>query len=93
LVVIKVDQVPFDEHARRFNAPTINKVSIVMVGDQFVNRNIKIMRGNNTIQTIQGTRRSYDALQYRLIFWEEEDGYHINIKQRNPSTGEETKKK
>jgi len=29
------------------------------------------------------------ALQYPLIFQEKEDGYHINIKQRNPSTGEE----
>lgn len=34
-IVIKVDKVPFGEHARRFNAPTINVVSIVMVGDQF----------------------------------------------------------
>jgi len=34
------------------------------------------MQRNNTTQTIQDTYRSYDALQYPLIFWE---GYHINI--------------
>jgi len=50
------------EHARCFNALTINEVSIVMVGDQLENRDIKITQRNNTIQTIQGTHRSYDAL-------------------------------
>ena len=33
------------------------------------------------------TRRSYDALQYLLIFWEGEDGYHFLIMQRDPTTG------
>jgi hypothetical protein len=87
LIVIKADKVPIGEHARRYNAPTINDVSIVMVGDQFERRDIRIMRRNNTLQVIQDTHRSYDSMQYPLIFWEGEDGYHINIKQRNPSTG------
>ena len=39
------------------------------------------------MQIIQDNHRSYDALQYQLIFWEGEDGYHLNIKQRNPTTG------
>jgi len=34
MVVIKADKVPV---AKRFNASTINEVSIVMVGDQFKN--------------------------------------------------------
>ena len=38
------------------------------------------------MQIIQDKHRSYDALQYPLIFWEGEDGYHLNIKQRNPTT-------
>lgn len=87
MIVIKADKVPVGEHARRFNAPTVNEVGIVMVGDAFENRDIRIMRRNNSLQVIQDTHRSYDALQYPLIFWEGEDGYHINIKQRNPATG------
>lgn len=87
MIVIKADKVPVGEHARRFNAPTVNEVGIVMVGDAFERRDIRIMRRNNTVQSIQDTHRSYDALQYPLIFWEGEDGYHINIKQRNPTTG------
>lgn len=44
------------------------------------------MRRNDTIEFISDTHRSYDALQYPLIFWEGEDGYQINILQRNPTT-------
>ncbi|CAH0555040.1 unnamed protein product [Brassicogethes aeneus] len=39
------------------------------------------------------THRSYDALQYPILFWQGEDEYHFNIKLRNPQTGEETDKK
>lgn len=87
-IVIKPDKVPLGEHNRRFNAPTVDEVGIVMVGEAFERRDVRIMRRSNSIQVIQDTHRSYDALQYPLIFWEGEDGYHINIKQTNPSTGE-----
>ena len=52
-----------------------------MVGDPCERRDICIQRGDNTMQIIQDNHRSYDALQYPLIFWEGEDGYHLNIKQ------------
>ena len=39
------------------------------------------------------THRSYDALQYPLIFWDGEDGYHFEIKQADPSTKTPTTKK
>lgn len=87
MVVIKADKTPVGEHAGRYNAPTIDEVSIVIVGEQFQQRDVRIMRRNDTVECIQDTHRSYDALQYPLIFWEGEDGYHINISQRNPSTG------
>lgn len=87
MIVIKPDKVPAGEHARRFNAPTVNEVGILMVGDAFENRDIRIMRRNDSLQVIPDTHRSYDALQYPLLFWQGEDGYHINIKQVNPATG------
>lgn len=86
-IVIKADKVPFGQHAGRYNAPTINEVAVVMVGDAFERRDIRIKRRDNTVHTIEDSHRSYDALQYPLIFWEGEDGYHLNIKQRNPATG------
>uniref|UniRef100_A0A0K8VWV8 Helitron helicase-like domain-containing protein n=1 Tax=Bactrocera latifrons TaxID=174628 RepID=A0A0K8VWV8_BACLA len=34
-IVIRADKTPTGEHSRRFNAPTIDEVAIVIVGDQF----------------------------------------------------------
>lgn len=39
-----------------------------MVGDQFDQPDIKIIRINNIFQTIPNIHRSYDAIQYPLIF-------------------------
>ena len=33
------------------------------------------------------SEKGHNALEYPLIFWEGEDEYHLNIKQRNPTTG------
>lgn len=87
VIVIKADKVPYGEHAGTYNVPTINEVAVVMAGDPSERRDIRIQRRDNMVQIIQDNHRSYDALQYPLIFWEGEDGYHLNIKQRNPTTG------
>ncbi|XP_050549141.1 uncharacterized protein LOC126910538 [Daktulosphaira vitifoliae] len=92
-IVIKADRVPSGEHAGRFNAPTVDEVAVIMAGDPADSRAIKITRRDNTISIISDTHRSYDALQYPLIFWAGQDEYHINIKQRNSTTGRETNKK
>ncbi|GIY18369.1 helitron_like_N domain-containing protein [Caerostris darwini] len=86
-IVIRADKTPSEEHAGRFNAPTVEEVAIIMVGDPVDNRAIKITRRDSTVRVISDLRRSYDALQYPLIFWQGQDGYHINIKQVNPVTG------
>lgn len=39
------------------------------------------------------THQSYDALQYPILFWQGEDGYHFSMKMINPVTGFETNKK
>ncbi|XP_069968901.1 uncharacterized protein [Bactrocera oleae] len=91
-IVIKADKVPLGEHAGRFNAPTVDEVAIIMVGDPVDNRSIKITRRDNSVSRISDLHRSYDALQYPLIFWQGQDGYHINIKQCNPVNGNELHK-
>lgn len=87
-VVIKADKTPVGQHERRYNAPTIDEVAIVIVGDEFESRDIVLHRRNNNIQRVAETHRSYDALQYPILFWQGEDGYHFNIKLINPTTGE-----
>ncbi|XP_062817668.1 uncharacterized protein LOC134293583 [Anolis carolinensis] len=92
-VVIRADKKPVGEHERRFNAPQTNEVAIVISGDEFDQRDIIIQRRSNSLQRIPETHRWYDALQYPLIFWQGEDGYHFNIKLINPTSGIPTNKK
>jgi hypothetical protein len=85
-VVTRVDKTPTGEHRRRFNAPTFDEVTIVMVGNDFCTRDIFLQKRNNTLQRVAETHKSYDALQYPLFFWQGEDGYHFQIPQTHPST-------
>ncbi|XP_050552549.1 uncharacterized protein LOC118277408 [Spodoptera frugiperda] len=91
-IVINPDKTPAGEHIRRFNAPVVDDVAGIMVGDCTGTREIVVRRRSNNLQFIADTHRSYDALQYPLIFWKGQDGYCINIKQRDPVSGAETNK-
>lgn len=86
-IVIRADKTPAGEHARRFNSPTIDEVAIVVVGENLQSRDIVFHRRNNELKRVSETYRAYYALQYPLIFWQGEEGYHFNIKMVNPTTG------
>ncbi|XP_036340438.1 uncharacterized protein LOC118749766 [Rhagoletis pomonella] len=92
-VVIRADKAPAGEHERRFNAPVTGDVAIVIVGTEFDRRDIIIHRRNANVQRVSETHRSYDALQYPVLFPHGEEGYHFNIRQVDPSTSEATTKK
>ncbi|GFS87392.1 helitron_like_N domain-containing protein [Nephila pilipes] len=68
-IVIKDDKVPLGKHMDGFNAPNIDEVAVIMVGDPVDNRAIKITRQDSTVSTISDLHRSYDALKYPLVFW------------------------
>jgi hypothetical protein len=84
-IVIRADKTPTGEHKRRFNAPTIDEVAIIVVGDNFQKIDIIIHKRNNNLQRVADTHRSYDALQYPIIFWQGEDGYYFGISKNDPS--------
>lgn len=84
-IVIRADKTPSGEHRGRFNAPTINEVAIVMVGQEFSKRDIVLQKRDCTLKRVSETHRSYDALQYPVLFWDGQDGYHIQILQTNTS--------
>lgn len=87
-IVIRADKRPAGEHERRFNAPTLNEVAIVVVGENLESRDIVIQRRDGGIlKRIGETHRSYDALQYPILFCRGEDGYHFMIKMINPVNG------
>ncbi|XP_037936841.1 uncharacterized protein LOC119670591 [Teleopsis dalmanni] len=89
-VVIRSDKRPGETHERKFNAPTIDEVAILIVGENLNTRDIVLTRRDSgQLQQIYETHRSYDP----LVFWQEDDGYHFNIKMINPLNGEETTKK
>ncbi|XP_046869079.1 uncharacterized protein LOC124461606 [Drosophila willistoni] len=92
-VVIKADKRPSGTHERTFNAPTVDEVAILIVGEQLEKRDIVLTRRDTGPIQISETHRSYDALQYPLMFWQGENGYYFNIKLINPLNGEETAKK
>ena len=92
-IVIFTDKTPIDEHVRRYNAPTIDEVAIVIVGDQFLPRDIILQKRNAQLVRIAETHRCYDALQYPIIFWDGADGYRSNNKSIDPSTNKQTDKK
>ncbi|GFS32536.1 helitron_like_N domain-containing protein [Trichonephila inaurata madagascariensis] len=85
-IIIHADKVPAAEHSRHFNEPTTSEVAVIMAGNQHGKRDIILEIRNSSIQKIVDTHRSYDALQYPLMFWQGEDGYHFQLRQRNPST-------
>lgn len=89
-VVIKADKRPSGTHEKTFNAPTVDEVAILIVGEHLEKRDIVLTRRDNgQLQQISETHRSYyDTLQYPLMFWQGEDGYYFKIKMINPLNGE-----
>lgn len=67
-VVINADRRPVGEHERRFNVPQMNEIAVVISGSKFDQRDIVFQRRNDLLQRISKTHRSYDALQYPVIF-------------------------
>ncbi|XP_063920386.1 uncharacterized protein LOC135135292 [Zophobas morio] len=92
-LIIRADKTPSNEHERRFNAPIAPEVAAVIVGTEITRRDIVISRRNQTKQRIAETHRSYDALQYPILFPRGEDGYHLELYQTHPVTGAATTKK
>ena len=80
------------EHDRRFNAPKVPEVAILIAGDQTKPRDIILTKRDSGAKRISELHRSYDTLQYPLLFAKGEDGYAIDLKQVDPNTGLPTNK-
>lgn len=80
-VVIHADKKPLGGHRGQFNAPTVDEVAILITGQNLEKRDIILKCKDDSLQRISEIHRSYDALQYPLMFPRGEDGYKINLKQ------------
>ena len=83
-VKIDADKAPQGEHPRRFNAPTTNEVAVLIAGDTCENRDVVLHLRDASLKRIPETHRSYDALQYPLLFPRGDDGYHFLYRQVSP---------
>ena len=78
-IVFRSNKTPVGQHARRFNASTVDEVAIEMAGEFFEARDKVLHRRNDQSQRVYEIHRSYDALQYPILFCKYEDGYHFSI--------------
>lgn len=92
-LIIKADKAPNGMHKKRFNEPTQNEVAIIMVNDECDSRDIILRKRDTTLQRVRETHRSYDALQYPILFPYGTDGYHFNLMQTDPKQNVFTNKK
>ncbi|XP_054286304.1 uncharacterized protein LOC129002484 [Macrosteles quadrilineatus] len=92
-IVIRADRRPAGDHPGRYNEPTVNEVAILMIGDPSDHRDIILNSREQGLKRIYETHRSYDALQYPLMFCRGEDGYSFNLYHVNPVTKQPTTKK
>ena len=82
-LIIDAEKRPTHEHARRFNLPETNEVGILLKDEQHGKRDIVLHARDSSLKSICETHRSYDSLQYPLILFTGQDGYHFGIKQFN----------
>lgn len=84
--VINADKKPIGKHKGRFNAPTTKEVEILVIEQQFKNRDIVLQSRVDKLIRICEIHHAYDAVQYPLIFCRGEDGYCINNPPCDPKT-------
>ena len=92
-LVIHADRKPINEHRGRHNAPTTDEVAVLLVNQDCGRRDIILRTQDDRLNRVNETLRSYDALQYPLMFPYGEDGYNFSVCQFNPNTGIENPQK
>ncbi|XP_066434063.1 uncharacterized protein [Eleutherodactylus coqui] len=85
-IVIHAERNPVNAHKGCFNKPTVNEVAVVIVGQTFEKRDIVLQATDSKLHRISEIHRSYDALQYPIMFCYGEDGYSISLPQVHPTT-------
>jgi hypothetical protein len=74
-VIISAEKRPTGQHKGRYNAPTSNEVAVLMCGSEHGARDIVLRYRDSNVVRIKETHRSYDPLQYPLLFPIGTDGY------------------
>ena len=82
-VVINEAKRPLGEHSRRYNRPFSDEVGVLMPNDATNNRDIVLHYRDGGLKRISELHRSYNPLQYPVLFPNGTDGWHVNLKLQN----------
>ena len=82
-IVINETKRPSGEHSRRYNRPLSDEIGVLMPNDVANNRDIVLHYKDGGLKHISELHRSYDPLQYPLLFPHGTDGWHVNLKLQN----------
>ena len=82
-VVINEAKRPSGEHSRKYNRPLSDEVGVLMPNDATNSRDIVLHYRDGGLKRISELHRSYDPLQYPLLFPNGTDGWHVNLKLQN----------
>ena len=81
-IIIRADKVPQGAHRGTANAPVVDEVAIIMTNEgQAKERDIILTLKGGQLQRISEFHKSYDALQYPLMFWKGQDSISIKWKE------------
>ncbi|XP_053597308.1 uncharacterized protein LOC128668406 [Microplitis demolitor] len=89
-LIIHADVKPNNEHRGRYNAPVVDEVAVLMIDEDKGPRDIVLTARDGRLQRVSEIHRSYDPLQYPLLFPFGNDGYCINIPQQNTTATSKT---
>ncbi|CAE1268683.1 unnamed protein product [Acanthosepion pharaonis] len=78
-IVIDADKRPHDEHEHRYNDPACNEMATIIHGEQNRTRDIVLKSRGDALRRISETHRSFNVLQYPLLFPYGDDGYYFSI--------------
>ena len=82
-IVINETKRPSGEHSKRYNNPLSDEIGVLMPNDATNNRDIVLHYKDGGLKHISELHRSYDPMQYPLLFPDGNDGWHVNLKLRN----------
>ena len=70
---------PSGEHSRRYNRPLSDEIGVLMPNDATNNRDIVLHYRDGGLKHISELDRSYDSLQYPLLFPHGTEGLLVSL--------------
>lgn len=80
-LIIHSDRPPQTAHPGRYNSPAVNEVAVLLVDEEKGPRDIVLHGRDGQLKRVSELHRSYDPLQYPLMFVKGEYGYYLTIPQ------------